>query len=556
MRRLVLRRSFAVGSLLVAMAVPLTAPTPASAVTFSFAFSHGTETVIGTSGSDLLTITCTGGTLEASGVDSAEGCGNIKRIVVKAGDGDDTLDVTAVSHSSFIIATATTLIGGKGDDHVYTGPEDDTVDAGPGRDYLYPFGGHDAFDGGSGYDDLLTTNGKDQTITNTSYDGLGHASLASIEACILTSGSTNDTLDSTGWTKRTGSPALFGGDGNDTLLGGPMRETLNGGAGADILKGGGGNDYLTPDASAVPSDDTIVGGPGHDTVYAAMYGGGSIQDTVMTLGGTDTMSGIEYVQASDDASFAGPALVDASGFHGTIDVTGSPMGDTVIGGLGNDFFQGHAGNDTFDGKQGTDTLSTTIVGAGTVNVSSGSATSTTDGTDSFDHVERVFVHGDSAAQSFGASAFSGRVTIEGNGGNDSVNGNGANTIYESSATSPVVVTDTEITAGSSDVLLTNVGHVYIGSSSIAPISMDASAFSGSVLLFGNTKKDTLIGSPHADWLVGFGGHDVLKGLGGDDKIWGSPGDDVYRGGPGKDLCDNGSGDNATSCEGKAPKFPT
>jgi len=31
---------------------------------------------------------------------------------------------------------------------------------------------------------------------------------------------------------------------------------------------------------------------------------------------------------------------------------------------------------------------------------------------------------------------------------------------------------------------------------------------------------------------------------------------VYRGGPGKDLCDNGSGDDATSCEGKAPKFPT
>jgi hypothetical protein len=31
---------------------------------------------------------------------------------------------------------------------------------------------------------------------------------------------------------------------------------------------------------------------------------------------------------------------------------------------------------------------------------------------------------------------------------------------------------------------------------------------------------------------------------------------VYRGGPGKDLCDIGSGYNATSFEGKAPKFPT
>jgi Ca2+-binding RTX toxin-like protein len=121
----------------------------------------------------------------------------------------------------------------------------------------------------------------------------------------------------------------------------------------------------------------------------------------------------------------------------------------------------------------------------------------------------------------------------------------------------VTVTDTGITSSTVDVLLTNVGNVDVGSADgTTAISMDASAFSGKVRLFGSTAGDTLIGSPHADWLVGFGGHDVLKGLGGDDTIWGSPGNDVYRGGPGSDRCDDGAGDDATSCEGNAPPFPT
>lgn len=558
MRHSVVRRIvLAVGGLLVATAIPLATPHPAAAVTFTFSFSHGTETVTGSPASDLMTITCTAGTLQASGIDSGTACGNIKLVVVKGGDGDDTIDVTAVTHAAFPMAVGTTLIGGKGHDRLQSGPLADSLLGGPDSDVLIPFGGRDSFDGGSGFDNVYDINGNDQTITNTSYRGLGRASLTSIEMCSLSSGAGNDTLDSSGWTKKTGSPFLSGGDGNDTLLGGPVRESLQGGAGADVLKGGGGNDTLSPDSSAVPSDDTIDGGPGRDTVSVSMYSGGGIHDSSITLGGTDTIHGIEDVLATDNAAFAGPALVDASGFHGNVNVTGSPLADTVIGGFGDDTFQGHAGNDSFSGKQGTDALSVQLTGAGAVNASSGSVSSTTDGTDTIDKVERVFVYGDSAAQSFGSSAFPGKVVIQGGGGNDSVNGNGANTTYEtSSATSPVVVTDTEIT-GSNDVLLTNVGNVYVGAStSAAPISMDASAFSGKVRLFGNTANDTLIGSPHADWLVGFGGHDVLKGLGGDDIIWGRPGKDVYRGGPGFDRCDDDTGDNVTSCEGKAPKFPT
>src|SRR5262245_35265809 len=113
MRQPVLRRLvLAAVGLLVATAVPLTTTTPAGAVAFTFAFSHGTETVTGSSGSDLMTITCTGGNLQASGIDSGMACGSIKRVVIRGVGGDDTIDVSAVTHAAFAAAVGTNLIGG------------------------------------------------------------------------------------------------------------------------------------------------------------------------------------------------------------------------------------------------------------------------------------------------------------------------------------------------------------------------------------------------------------------------------------------------------------
>ena len=71
-----------------------------------------------------------------------------------------------------------------------------------------------------------------------------------------------------------------------------------------------------------------------------MYNGGGITTPRSTVGGNDTIDGIEDVLATDNAAFAGPVLVDASGFHGNVDVTGSPLGDTLIGGSGDDTFRG------------------------------------------------------------------------------------------------------------------------------------------------------------------------------------------------------------------------
>ena len=257
-------------------------------------------------------------------------------------------------------------------------------------------------------------------------------------------------------------------------------------------------------------------------------------------------------------SFAGPVLVDASAFHGNVDVQGSSLGDTFIGGPGNDTFSSGKGADAFYGHGGTDTLSINITGAGAVNISAASATSTSDGADTIDKVERVFVYGDSSSQTYGSSAFPGTVSFQGGGGNDLVNGNGAKTTYALyQAATPVVVTDAHITTGSDDIGITSVGHVIVGAdSSAAPMSMKASSYSGSVEFYGGNERDTFTGTAHADKLSGYYGNDTLKGLGGDDILWGAWGQDVFRGGPGFDRCDNKASEDATSCEGKAPPLPT
>jgi Ca2+-binding RTX toxin-like protein len=537
--------------LLAVAGLPLVTAVPAFAVTFGF--SNGTMTITGASGNDSITVACTAGTLQA-GSDSGVACGNVQRLVVRGLGGDDTVNLSAVTAANFPAMDSCTVVGAGGDDDIQTSKLDDTVLGGSGNDILRPFGGHDLLDGGTGRDQLYSANGHDQTITNTTYDGLGRARLRSIDSVTLSSGPGNDRLDATGWTK-VGYLSMSGGDGNDTLVGGPVGETLSGEAGADVIRGGGGNDATQADASVTPSDDTVAGGPGHDQLYALIYNAGTLSNTKVTVGGTDTIDSIERVVAAPIFSFAGPVDVDAHAFDGDASVQGSSMGDTVVGGSGDDRFVSGNGADTYIGHGGTDEISILLAGAGAINVSASFVTSTSAGTKSITGVEQADGYADGASQTFGSSAFPGEVTFTGGGGDDSVNGNGAGTTFTlSSAASPVVVDAGGITTAVDTIGLTSVGHVLIGLSS--PGSIDAHVYGGQAKLYGSGGVDTLIGTPNKDQITGFGGADSLEGRSGDDTLWGASGPDTFDGGAGFDRCDDKAGETAISCEGSAPPIDT
>ena len=220
---------------------------------------------------------------------------------------------------------------------------------------------------------------------------------------------------------------LFGGDGNDTLIGGSGNDMLFGQAGDDTIMGKGGDDLLF----GGDGNDTLIGGAGNDQVFGQggndrmiwnpgdgtdLNEGGAGNDTVEVDGGngaetfTATANGtrvrfdrVTPAPFSLDIGTTENLVVNMNGgddtFTGSnglapliaLTVDGGPGNDTIIGGDGNDRLIGGDGNDTLIGGRGNDTL----IGG--------------DGNDTF-----VWNPGD------------GSDMIEGQGGQDTMQFNGAN----------------------------------------------------------------------------------------------------------------------------------
>jgi Ca2+-binding RTX toxin-like protein len=131
----------------------------------------------------------------------------IKRVHVDAGAGDDTVHL--------MIGLPSTLIGGKGNDHLTGGGRADHISAGVGADTVRGGGGNDVIEGLAGFDTI---------------DGDAGADL------------------------------IYGGADGDWLYGGSGDDTIRGGAGDDLCMGHDGNDLLYGDAGR----DALYGSAGHD----------------------------------------------------------------------------------------------------------------------------------------------------------------------------------------------------------------------------------------------------------------------------------------------------
>ena len=143
-----------------------------------------------------------------------------------------------------------------------------------------------------------------------------------------------------------GADALYGYGGDDWLDGGEGADMLFGGAGADRLFGGAGNDTFA--AANTPTDrdtgnDTYDGGAGVDWVDYSQAPAGVVVDLAAGtasdgMGGTDTLTGVENVRGSQQASTLhgddqNNVLV---GFGGDDTLGGGGGDDQLLGGLGSD----------------------------------------------------------------------------------------------------------------------------------------------------------------------------------------------------------------------------
>lgn len=271
---------------------------------------RGIDTLYGGDGADLLV--------------AGEGLGN--RLF--GGAGNDTIfgaDVTAAVESGFtdpdfdfpayaaklFIDDPTMLgtvfgdliVGGDGDDIIYTLGGADYVEGGDGADFIYAGEGvGDAIFGGRGEDVIYGS--------HTGND-------------FIDAGDDDDFVHGQG-----GEDVIYGGDGDDELDGGADADMIFGEDGDDVIRGGGGD------------GDLLYGGRGDDLIYGSDDGG----DIIFGGEGNDRVFG----QGGNDFIHGGPGNDMLHGGAGDDIVYGGSDSDLIIGGAGHDRLYGYIAFDPND----------------------------------------------------------------------------------------------------------------------------------------------------------------------------------------------------------------
>ena len=377
---------------------------------------------------------------------------------------------------------------GGGDDFVSGGTENDFIDGGSGNDNLNGDDGNDDIRGGDGNDSLFGGSGDDFLD-----GGVGNDTLAG--------GSGNDDLRG-----GDGNDELFGEDGNDQLIGGAGADLISGGADADsiVLANGFGADTISGGETTTTGTDNDVTNASGITASGVTVNSTNEAGTLSYSGNTANFSEIEgFILTGQNDSFTA---------FGTSNVT-------VDAGAGNDSIREGNGNNTINAGTGNDTI---ISGFGISSITGGedvgggdrdvlnfsiandAVTITFDGAESgsyadddgdsgtFSQIENYQLT--SGNDSVNASLDTSGVTIDGNGGMDTIIGGSGNDI---------------ITGGG--------------------------------LPFGDP-GDSLVGGAGDDIILGDSGDDTIDGGTGNDFIEGGRDDDLLTGGDGDDYFSYTSGD--------------
>jgi Ca2+-binding RTX toxin-like protein len=352
---------------------------------------------------------------------------------------------------------------------------------------------------------------------------------------------------------------VSGGSGNDSVQGASYADVVLGGDGDDLLWGTTGSDRFDGGAGTDTVDYSTVGGVGlYLTLYAPDLNSVWDLDTQQPLYWPTTY-GIENLTGGGGNDVLrgndGPNVLNGGG--GPDNLEGNGGNDLLIGGTGDEFITGDAGDDTLQGGDGNDNLdgglgADSLVGGLGVDTADyadraedltlGLGTLADDGAaGEGDNVRNDIevLQGGSGNDVLEADGVGYPVTLQGNGGNDSLVGGGGGDLFEggggvdtadySARTQNLAIGlgtfADDGAAGEGDNVRTDIEAVLGGSGND---SLNADNVAHDV---------TLSGGGGADSLVGGSGDDLLNGNGGNDTLRGNLGGDVFNGGSGIDTAD-------------------
>lgn len=461
----------------------------------------------------------------------------------------DKLDATAVKKALSLTGndiTATTIVGGSGNDTITGGTAIDTLLGGAGADMLY--GGNDALAdslvGGVG-DDTYIIQDLNDIVVESSNGGNDTLKLTTASAFASFSLSTYDDVENIDASALVNHISLTGNNLANKLIGTGSSDTLTGGNEADTLIGGRGSDLYYVKSSKNKIIEESDGG--YDAV---------VLDSNYDSSSCTVSANIEFIDATavkKDMTIANNSASAIAIFatDNNDKITGGSGNDTIMGFYGNDNINGGAGNDYLDGGMGKDTI---YGGGGNDFIYGGD-----------DTVADVLSGGD------GQDDYSLRDTrdiISDTSGGNSIR---LRDIYDESGFSLAskAVSDDGTKYNYSGVNITMLdahhvnthGLVLSGSDATSTVytsstvtTVDPVTFeekTTTVTTVKNEPKDILIyGTKFDDTVISYGGDDTLWGGFGSSKHYGA-GNDVIYGGAGSNTLLGGIGNDTYLIDGTA-----
>ena len=501
-----------------------------------------TALITGTASTQALAINmATGGALDLSGWTFAGWTSGTDTITLTGSTGSETIVGSSQTDILFVGATAQVSVG-------------DRYDGGTGNDVLQvgAAGGGvtidfsaAATDGVNGFLNVETVNFTNTSGTSTATFNAGQFGAGKISNSVTFTGtastqalvlnlSAGGSLDMSGWTFATwtsGTDAITitGSTGNEFIVASSLIDRFvvgasnqvtsgdryNGGASNDILQVGLIGAGTSIDLSAAASDGingflsveaiafVNTSGTATATFNANQFGSGKIASTVAVTGTASTNAIVVNVDSGGSADLSGWTFPTWTSGTDTITVNGSAGAETFTGAIQGTTILGGAGNDTlivsnttqvqvtdrYDGGADNDALQIGLTGAGTsINLTAAA----TNGIDGFVGIEGI-------------------------------------TFVNTSGTSTATFNSTQFGAGKISTTSTITGTA--STQTFAVTLPSAGSFDLSGFTFSNWTSGTdvisVTGSAGADTIVGSGLVDTLTGAAGADTLTGGGGLDIY-----------------------------
>ncbi len=445
---------------------------------------------------------------------------------VNAGTGNDKISL--YGGSAYVV----TLVGGKGNDTVYTGDNSALYryTSGDGNDIIFNWSANDTLQiTGSTYTKKTSGNNVILTI------GSGKITLK---------GAKGQTLNIDG-TLAGGGKNINNSTSKKKLNGTSYADTFTNSGSYVTISGGKGNDTIS---NVFGNNTSIVAGTGNDSIYNRSFYttilGGAGKDTVYNHNGEwasintgDGNDSIYNVSTYDDDGY----YVTISGGAGN-DTIKNEYGNyaSIFAGIGNDSIYNRSYSTTINGGTGNDTMTNFNAALTSVNGGAGN--------------DLIKLGGD-------IDYASGNVTVKGGTGKDTISisgsahsniiqyasGDGNDVIYGLGSTDTLKITGakyTRSTVGNDVVLKVGKGSITLKDAASTTINIQGTLKGG-----GSTSTVQPAPAPSSDDIYGTSGHDYLKVSVGGSAAYGYDGNDtitnysnnVYiSGGNGNDSIKSGS----------------